>query len=318
MTDKEKLLRPARASTMIVIGLCASLLSISPARAQKQPPLLKDETSATEKAYVNQLISDYRTYETSNPEKAKPIRNKLIYVGVEQIDTAFNDYRKNSRKRNDLLQFLFDFLEIGMSTTVGVINGERAKTVLGEVLTGFKGSRTAANKNFRLMEGQILFNKMVANRAKTLAAIYKNLNDDVTSYPWERARAQLRDYFLVGTIDDALSSLSIDTGAEASDAVKTVQELKIKTTADVERARTCDQNRAAVFLAARDSDPLKSGPAILKLKAALKNNLDLIPDKSAADIDGLDLAGLENMYKDVGRRFLNAPERMQKLCDALR
>jgi hypothetical protein len=311
----------ARSTTMIILGLCVCLLSSSLTMGQKTPDIFKTDqagsTSAMNKGYVNSLETAY-TNAASTPEVQKLIRNRLIYIGVEQIDTVFNDYRKKSRKRTDLLNFLFDFLEIGISTTIGIINGERAKSVLAEALTGFKGSRTAANKNFHLMETQILFNKMVTNRSKTLVIIYKKLNEDTVSYPWERARSDLRNYFFAGTFDDALNSLSIDTGAEASEAVKTIQELTVKTTADVEKAHTCDQNRAIVFLAARNSDSTVSSTAILKLKAALKNNLDLIPDKTRDDIDALDVPGLEALFKDIGRRFLNAPERVQKLCDALR
>jgi hypothetical protein len=310
----------ARATMTIVLGLCVCLLTSSLAMGQKTPDIFKTDqagsTSANSKAYVNSLETAYTNAAT--PEEKKLLRNRLIYIAVEQIDTVFNDYRKKSRKRTELLNFLFDFLEIGISTTIGVINGERAKSVLADVLTGFKGSRTAANKNFHLAETQILFNKMVTNRSKTLVIIYKKLNEDTVSYPWERARSDLRNYFFAGTFDDALNSLSIDTGAEASEAVATIQELTVKTTADVEKAHTCDQNRSIVFLAARNSDTTISSTAILKLKAALKNNLDLLPDKTTTDIDALDLAGLERLYKDVFRRFLNAPERVQKLCDALR
>jgi hypothetical protein len=310
----------ARSTTIIVLCLCVCLLTCSLAMGQKTPNIFKTDqagsTAASNKAYVNSLETAYTNAAT--PEDKKLLRNRLIYIGVEQIDAVFNDYRKKSRKRNDLLNFLFDFLEIGISTTIGVINGERAKSVLADVLTGFKGSRTAANKNFHLAETQIIFNKMVTNRSKTLVIIYKKLNEDTVSYPWERARTDLRNYFFAGTFDDALNSLSIDTGAEASEAIKTIQELTVKTTADVEKAHTCDQNRATVFLAARSSDSTTSSTAMLKLKAALKNNLDLIPDKTTADIDALDLAGLETLFKDVFRRFLNAPERVQGLCDALR
>lgn len=313
--------RSAHSNTIIVLCLCVCLLSSSLALGQKTPQIFKTDqansTSAMNKAYVNSLEAAYTSAAT--PDEKKLIRNRLIFIGVEQIDTVFNDYRKKSRKRNDLLQFLFDFLEIGISTTIGVINGERAKSVLGEALTGFKGTRTAANKNFHLMEAQILFNKMVTNRAKTLGIIYQNLNEDVVSYPWERARTDLRNYFFAGTFDDALNSLSIDTGAEASDATKDVQGLKIKTMAQLTMATTCDQDRAAIFLKARDKDhPDISGPAIAKLKMAVIVNLDLAPDKTAAEINALDEHGLEVLYKEIFRRFLDTPERTQKLCDALK
>jgi hypothetical protein len=298
----------------IVLTLCVGLVSPSLVLAQKTPTIFKTDksasTSATNMDYINTLESSYAN--AAGDEK-KLVRNRLIYIGVEQIDTEFNEYRKKSRKRNDLLQFLFDFLEIGLSTTIGVINGERAKTVLAEALTGFKGTRTAANKNFRLMETQILFNKMVSNRAQRLSLIYGKLNDDTTSYPWERARTELREYFFAGTVDDALSSLSIDTGAEASEATANVQRLKTKTLAELAAATTCDENRADLFKKANANDQ----PAIKKLKAALIAN-PALTGKTEAEINALDVPGLENVFKDVGRRFLNEPEKVDGLCNALK
>jgi hypothetical protein len=176
--------------------------------------------------YINELESSYRAKETTDKEAAKIIRNKLIFIGVEQVDAEFNNYRKKSRKRNELLQFIFDFLEIGASTAIALTGGERVKEVIAEALTGFKASRTAFNKNFKFLELQILFNKMVSKRSQRLSEIYNKLNDPVDAYPWERARIELRDYFFAGTIDEALSSLNIDTGLEASTQQKALEEIK--------------------------------------------------------------------------------------------
>lgn len=216
-----------------VLCLCICLLSSTVVRAQKTPPIFKTEsgnksssTSATNMTYVNLLEAEYRANEMTNKERAKLIRNKLIYIGVEQTDAEFNNYRRRSRKRNDLLQFLFDFFEIAASTAIAITNSGRAKEVIAEALTGFKGSRTSFTKNFKLLEAQVLFNKMVANRSQRLNEIYKNLNADVVSYPWERARTELRTYFYAGTIDDALNTLSIDTGFEANQAEETLEETK--------------------------------------------------------------------------------------------
>lgn len=224
-------------TTLAVISLCLCLLSSINVRAQKTPSIFKTEsgnksnsTSATNMDYINALEGQYKQLEASNNdadrEKAKVIRNKLIFIGVEQVDTEFNNYRKKSRKRSDLLQFIFDFLEVGASTAIAIVNGERAKEVIAEALTGFKGARTSFTRNFRLLETQILFNKMVSNRSQRLTAIYDKLNDPVLSYPWERARSELRDYFFAGTIDDALNSLSIDTGSEANTSQANLEQMK--------------------------------------------------------------------------------------------
>lgn len=308
--------RFASLTTPIVLCLCVCLLATSVVQAQKTPKIFTTEqansTASTNLSYVNALEGEYRN--ATDPVEKKLLRNRLIYIGVEQIDTEFNAFRKNSRKRNDLLQFLFDFLEIGVSTTISVINGERAKTVLAEALTGFKGTRTAVNKNFRLMETQILFNKMVANRAKRLELIYGKLNQDSDSYPWERARTELKDYFYAGTIDEALNSLSIDTGAEATVATAKVERLKIKTLDQLTSAVTCDKNRIALFAKAKAGD----AAALTKLKEAVKANLELAPGKNATDIDALNVAGLEALYKDILRRFLDTPDSTQGLCDAMK
>jgi len=219
--------RLMRSAALTVFSLC--ILSCAVVRAQKTPSIFKTEggdkvrsTSATNMSYINELEAAAK----GSGDAAKIARNKLIFIGVEQVDTEFNNYRKKSRKRNDLLQFIFDFLEVGATTAIAITNGERAKEVIAEALTGFKGGRTSFTKTFRLLEAQILFNKMVSNRSKRLSAIYGKLNDDVTSFPWERARSELRDYFYAGTIDDALSGLSIDTGAEANAAQKNLEEVK--------------------------------------------------------------------------------------------
>src|SRR4051812_5346472 len=103
---------------LTIVCLCVCLLSSTIVQAQKTPSIFKTEggdkgssMSATNMGYINELESRYRANETTNKETAKIIRNKLIFIGVEQVDTEFNNYRKKSRKRNELLQFIFDFLE---------------------------------------------------------------------------------------------------------------------------------------------------------------------------------------------------------------
>ncbi len=296
------------------LGILACIFVTTVVQAQNTPPIFKTNksasTAATNMDYVNELEG---LYKNATGDQKKLLRNRLIYIGVEQIDTEFNTFRKKARKRNDLLQFIFDFLEIGATATIGIINGERAKSVIGEALTGFKAARISANKNFRLMETQVLFNKMVANRAKRLSLIYGKLNNDTDSYPWERARSELKEYFFAGTVDDALNSLSIDTGAEASEATVNVERLKTKTLAELEIAASCDQNRADLFRRARAND----SAAITKLKDALKANLALT-NRTAAEIEALDVGGLETVYREIAVRTLNDPARMNPLCEALK
>lgn len=208
-------------------------LSNTKVQAQKTPLIFKSKagdsqksTSATNIEYINKLEASYTTNEPQNNEEAKLTRNKLIFITVEQVDTVFNDYRRKSRKRNDLLQFLFDFLEIGASTAISITKGERPQALIAEGLSAFQGSRSAFNKDFRFLERQILFNKMVEKRSEKLSAVYTKLNDDVFQYPWEKARSELKEYFFAGTMDEALNSLSIDTGSSAKTQEENLAKIK--------------------------------------------------------------------------------------------
>jgi hypothetical protein len=214
--------------TVSTLGLLICLTNSVQVQAQKTPPIFKSDTntSAVNLTYVRQLEGEYTANAQAKNEIAKLARNRLIAIGVEQVDTAFNDYRKKSRKRHDLLQFIFDFLEIGASTAISITGGERSKALIGEGLSLFQGSRAAFNRDFKFLERQILFDKMVAKRSQTLTEIYKKLDQDVGLYPWEQARSELKDYFYAGTIDEALNSLSVDTGAEAKTSQKELAEAK--------------------------------------------------------------------------------------------
>lgn len=214
----------ANSSVIVILCLMICLTANTEVKAQKTPPILKDkESSAFNPDQIKQLQG---TGTGANTEDAKLARNRLIAITVEQVDTAFNDFRKKSRKRTDTLSFLFDFLEIGASSAISIVKGERPKSLIGEALSLFQGSRSAFNKDFRFLERQILFDKMVAKRSDKLTALYAKLNKNTVEYPWEQARSELRDYFFAGTIDEALSSLSRDTGAEAKTSEAALIEAK--------------------------------------------------------------------------------------------
>jgi hypothetical protein len=249
MLKREKVFRTVKQATVWTLLVCICLLASSTVRAQKKPPILSDrDISAFSKSQIETLQGEAR--DVAHPEKSRLARNKLIAIGVEQVDAAFNDYRKKSRKRHDLLQFIFDFLEIGASSAINIINGtERAREVIAEGLSFFQGSRAAFNRDFKFLERQILFDKMVAKRSQKLKAIYEKVNSDVDVYPWEQARSELREYFYAGTMDEALSSLSVDTGAEASVSLKELE--KAKKDANIKGKVTNEQKKADT-----DVDPL--------------------------------------------------------------
>ncbi|HEY6233458.1 MAG TPA: hypothetical protein VIW64_19490 [Pyrinomonadaceae bacterium] len=300
-------------SATMTLALLLCCIPTASVKAQKTPPILGDKESSA----FGQDISQLQTAAAANTEAGRLARNRLIAIGVEQIDTVFHDYRKQSRKRSNLLSFLFDFLEIGASSAISIVNGERAKSLIGEGLSLFQGSRSAFNKDFRFLERQILFDKMVAKRSQKLTSIYERLNEDTATFPWEQARGELREYFFAGTMDEALSALSRETGAEATAAVA---ELKTVTPGQFEASKTYTQLVADLFKAARDaSKPEAAGAALKKLKGAMKSNLDLTPaGTTAAAIDAMSIAQVEALYRSAGVILFDHPDKVTALVEALK
>lgn len=261
--------------------ICAVFVNANTINAQKLTPLLKtseNDLSAFNVEQLKTLIKDYNTKSVSpdeaTREEARLIRNRLIATGIDQIDANFNNFQRKDRKKREWLQFLLDFLEIGASTAISITNGERAKSLISEGLGALQGSRTSLNKNFKLLERQIIINKMVADRAKILALILGKLNEDVSQYPWESARSDLRNYFNAGTIDSALSNLSTSTGKEAFDAEENVRFIKGQplTTAATSTDRDLAKNSRPIKDALKKNlgDESKKADALAKLQKIVK------------------------------------------------
>ena len=185
-----------------VFALLVSILvtQITTIQAQKLPPILdtgSTDPSAFDIESVRKIKADYDGKVVStNPadrELAKQSRNRLIGIGREQVDAMFFGYIKKDRKKRALFQFLLDFLEIGAATAIGITNGERAKTVISEGLGAVQAGRTSLNKNFQLLERQILINKMAADRAAILTTILSKRDLDVVQYPWEDCPCRLKN-----------------------------------------------------------------------------------------------------------------------------
>lgn len=313
-----QILKPRRryvgiSSFTMTLALLLCCIPTASVKAQKTPPILGGKESSAFYQDVKQLQVDA----AANTEVGRLARNKLIAIGVEQIDTAFHDYRKKSRKRSNLLSFLFDFLEIGASSAISIVNGERGKTLIGEGLSLFQGSRSAFNKDFRFLERQILFDKMVAKRSQKLTSIYQRLGENTAIFPWEQARGELREYFFAGTMDEALSALSRETGAEATAAIEV---LKTVTPGQFAASKSYTQLVADLFKAARDaSKPEAASAALKKLKGAMKSNLDLTPaGTTAAAIDAMSVSQVEDLYRNAGLVLLDHPDKVTVLVEALK
>jgi hypothetical protein len=302
----KRLIGPALILVVILFGQAISV------NGQKLPPILETGTtdpSAFDVQEVKNILTDYKNNVNgtteANRQTAKLARNRLIGIGREQIDAMFNGYIKRDRKKRALIQFVLDFLEIGAATAIGITNGERAKTVISEGLGFLQATRTSLNKNFQLLERQVLINKMAADRATILTAVYGKRELEASQYPWEDARADLRTYRDAGTIDGALINLSSEVGQQKEEAEEKLREVQDKPITGA--ATEADETAAREALKVRND--LRKDLADSNNQAAALKTLQTIVEKLQAEdkqiADLLKAKGISPLTTD-GNKILEA------------
>jgi len=215
---------------LIIIAAFSSILT-----AQKKPTSLKLDVDADDERLCKEasfrdsrFCALFKIYlenvDGSKPELAINARNDMIEIVRGQVD-IFYKLRKDGRSSKiRVFQTILDFLRIGGDLAVTIMNGERAKTIVGAALSGLDTGRTAFNKNFEILQTQILINNMNSKRALILVEIYGNIDKPARSttasraYSWYAAKNDLRRYLLAGTFDDALDSLIKKSGSEVEEA----------------------------------------------------------------------------------------------------
>lgn len=201
--------------TVVFAGILSFFFAAATAvPAQKIPTALKSKTDLSPisvKTYSD-AVEKYKG--SANEEN----RNRLIYLAVAQIDMNFREYQRTRRIGRDSFNILMDILELAASTATSIVNGPRSKDVINYSLTFLQGSRSSVTKNLRLLELQILFNKMIEMRSNLMITILDNVKKPHADYPFERAYLDIVAYFTAGTWDSALSALAADTGLKANQA----------------------------------------------------------------------------------------------------
>lgn len=263
--------------------------------AQKKPLAVNLDTNSDDselclgKIKNSQFCKLFNKYEANKDGNdvgkliAKNARNEMIYIVQGQID-SFYKFRKDSRSTKiRVFQTILDFLLIGGDLAVAIMNGERAKTIIGAASGSIETGAVKFNKNFQVLQTQVLINNMNAKRAQILTEILvqtnKPINADLTqdAYTWYQAKNDLRNYLLAGTFDDALDTLVEESSAKV---VKAEAILKAVSKKDVVDAR-CANNTLAdldAALKSKDADVVtKANEQLQTITSNLLKNSDIAP-----------------------------------------
>lgn len=190
-------------------------------------------------AQYKQGIENYNSFQTTRTERnlaglrsARDARNEMIELTRGQIDGFYKDRKDNRSKKIRVFETILDFLNIGGNLAATIMNGARGKTITNAALSSIETGRTSFNENFKVLQTQVLINKMNTRRAEILTEIVGNIDKVPTgelpsqSYTWYGAKNDLRRYLIAGTFDDALDTLVEETGSEVKEAERKLRQVE--------------------------------------------------------------------------------------------
>ncbi|HEY0546672.1 MAG TPA: hypothetical protein VGC91_14940 [Pyrinomonadaceae bacterium] len=254
---------------------------------------INEHMKAKQSAYVNALSTD--------PEKAKTIRNELIEDALPYIDEAYSDFVYGIATGRDRGNFVADVIELGTSAAVGITKGERPIQILGIALTAFRGGRRSADLNFyKDQSTPILINKMDGNRAKVRKTILDREKDDAATYSIGAAISDIVDYYNAGTLVRAFTELAKDTAVqtkEAEDDLLVLKGVPLTRPSTVAEAKLAGDalavldNLATGFASTVATEKANALRKLQNVVAAMAKDDDLRPFVTMAGISATDTDG---------------------------
>lgn len=276
---------------------------------------INEHMKAKQSAYVNALSTD--------PEKARTIRNELIEDALPYMDEAYSDFIYGLATGRDRGNFIADVIELGTSAAVGITKGERPLQILGIALTAFRGGRRSADLNFyKDQSTPILISKMDGNRAKVRAIILRRERDSVDDYPMGAAISDIVAYYNAGTLVRAFTELQKDTAIDTRQAENRLLVLKgvpITPPATEEEAALSVEAGDTIFnLRQALARPAEKEQATAKLKAIftdLRAESDISPlvTRAAVAADETDGTKLLDALVNIRAQAFDNPALSQKI-----
>lgn len=208
-----------------------------------------------------------------NLGKAQLYRNELVHTALTLIDSNYNEFENDLFVGRAKANIGFDFAELGMAAATAITNGERVKTILGVVMTAFKGGRRSIDMNiFRERTTEVIAQKMRGSRSKILQQIYKGLALPVTRYPMGAAIDDLVNYLYAGSINSALLELAQDAGEDAKNAKAAAAEFKLTpflTERQIGQLRTISDAREELRARLFSADQATAEAATVRIRTIL-------------------------------------------------
>ena len=256
------------AAMWMAVG-CVGRLERPPVPGVVSPPDKKTGTYTLEN-----YSRDLQNYDSATDAEKIPLRNKMVYGIMAEIDYVFYDYETKLYLNQGRFEVGADATQLGLAAASTITNGARSKTVLSAVLSGVTGVNLSIDKNFfRQQTVQAISSSMEANRDRIKNIILQQLKQDAIVYPFSAARADLIKYFFAGTLPSGLQQLHQQAAASAQSQQANLNQtqLKMQLTGISEQQVNCATGVNQAFAAAKMKGDFT---AVLKFLDAMGSPID--------------------------------------------
>lgn len=160
---------------------------------------------------------------------AKELRNQILRDLMTLVDAEYVRYKQDLFYGRARFSFLSDLALLGTTTAGTISGGAHVKTILSAAGTAIVGVRTSVNENyFRDKTSEALIAKMDALRDAKAQAILLRFDRTPLEYDLQAGLNDLQDYLDQGNIITALVQLSIELAPAATEAKKSLADVKAK------------------------------------------------------------------------------------------
>jgi hypothetical protein len=131
----------ARVSLALVVVILSGCAGKHPIQIAASPGInaLSTWITAVKAAVSDGLLGDGKT-----PEER---RNRALSYSEALVLARYGEVRQNLVNGRAVTAVAFDALNLGLTAAVPIVNGERGKTILGALATGFLGLHNSLEKN---------------------------------------------------------------------------------------------------------------------------------------------------------------------------
>ena len=131
----------------LVAAWCLSAIFLSGCASQRPVKLVTPAGQNTISEWLTSVKGAVENATVPPPTDVKGKRNLAIAYTEAAVLSHYESVRAAISNGRAATSIAFDILDLGLTTTVPIVNGARGKTILGALATGFKGTQLSIDRN---------------------------------------------------------------------------------------------------------------------------------------------------------------------------